>query len=110
MLAGFRDGSGTGLDVSYVELIMEAFEDRFWDSDAIVDASGTVVGSGTPSGLDEFSLMEYNFSLFWGLSIQLYEATLVSDDSLYDRVARGEASFNLPRAPRARDLRGRGTL
>ena len=29
--------------------------------------------------------MEKNFSLFWGLSIQLYEATLVSDDSPFDQ-------------------------
>ena len=29
--------------------------------------------------------MEYNFSLFAGLAVQLYEATLVADDTPYDR-------------------------
>ena len=30
-------------------------------------------------GPDEFSLIEYNFSPFFGLAVQMYEATLVSD-------------------------------
>ena len=29
--------------------------------------------------------MEYNFSLFFGLAVQAYEATLVSDDTPFDR-------------------------
>jgi cytochrome c peroxidase len=37
--------------------------------------------------------MEANFSLFFGLAIQLYEATLVADDSKYDRVQEGLATF-----------------
>jgi cytochrome c peroxidase len=32
--------------------------------------------------------MQYNFSLFFGLSIQLYESTLVSDDTPWDRFRR----------------------
>jgi cytochrome c peroxidase len=33
--------------------------------------------------------MEYNFSLFWGLAIQMYESTLVSDDSRFDQFMSG---------------------
>ena len=33
-------------------------------------------------------MMEANFSLYWGLSIMLYEATLVSDDTPWDRFRR----------------------
>ena len=33
--------------------------------------------------------MEANFSLFWGLAIQLYEATLVSDQTPFDQLDAG---------------------
>ena len=36
-----------------------------------------------------FTQMEANFSLFWGLAIQLYEATLVADNTAFDRFAAG---------------------
>jgi hypothetical protein len=36
--------------------------------------------------------MEANFSLFWGLAISLYESTLVSDDTPFDRFREGDAS------------------
>jgi cytochrome c peroxidase len=32
-----------------------------------------------------FTQMELNFSMFWGIAIMLYEATLISDDSPFDR-------------------------
>jgi mono/diheme cytochrome c family protein len=34
--------------------------------------------------------MEENFSLFWGLSIMMYESTLVSDDTRFDRYMAGD--------------------
>jgi cytochrome c peroxidase len=37
---------------------------------------------------DEFTLIEYNFSLFFGLAVQMYEATLISDDTPFDRFLR----------------------
>ena len=39
-----------------------------------------------------FSLMEFNFPLFWGLAIQAYEATLVSDQTPADRFFAGDNS------------------
>ena len=36
--------------------------------------------------------MEANFSLFFGLAIQLYEATLMSDDTPFDRFQDGDTS------------------
>ena len=44
-----------------------------------------------PNGSD-YSLMEFNFSLFWGLAIQAYEATLVSDETPADRFFRGDTN------------------
>ena len=36
--------------------------------------------------------MEMNFSLFFGLAVQLYESTLISDDSPIDRFMAGDTS------------------
>ena len=42
----------------------------------------------TICGENEYALIQYNFSLFFGIAIQLYEATLVSDDTPWDRFRR----------------------
>lgn len=65
-----------GLKVTYRQMIQDAFQNALWS------APGT-----TPDG---FTQMEANFPLFWGLSIQLYEATLVSDQSRFDRFLGGD--------------------
>ncbi len=70
---------GRGLDISYEQLIKAAFHDKYWNSSQSVNL---------PEG--QFSQMEANFSLFWGLAIQLYEATLVSDDTPFDRFLGGD--------------------
>jgi cytochrome c peroxidase len=77
VLGALRDLSGKGLSTTYRALVERAFRPRYWQS------RETVYG---------FTLMESNFSLFWGLAIQLYEATLVSDDSRFDRFMEGDAS------------------
>ena len=41
--------------------------------------------SGMALGDKDFTQMEYNFSLFFGLAVQLYQATLVADDTPWDR-------------------------
>jgi cytochrome c peroxidase len=41
--------------------------------------------------VNEFSLMEYNFALFFGLAMQLYEATLVSDHTPLDQFLEGDS-------------------
>lgn len=49
--------------------------------------------AGGPDGLTaKDDLMVNNFSLFWGLSIMLYESTLISNDTPFDRMLRGDAS------------------
>ncbi len=61
---------------SYAQLIREAFAPEWWASEDQTD--------------EGYSQMEINFSLFWGLSIMLYESTLVSDQSPYDSFASGD--------------------
>jgi cytochrome c peroxidase len=83
VLGKYRYVFGNGLNVSYEQLIRTAFQPDFWQvPDAIFQSS-----SGTT-----YRQIEANFSLFWGLAIQLYEATLISNDSRFDRYAAGDQS------------------
>lgn len=76
-------GTGKGLNVSYKILIEKAFQPTWWK------ATKKVMLNGKP-----YSMEEANFSLYWGLSIMLYEATLVSDDTPMDRYLASRI-FNL---------------
>ncbi|HZT55735.1 MAG TPA: cytochrome c peroxidase [Burkholderiaceae bacterium] len=78
VLAGHLHATRVGLVETYRTLIQRAFRSELWT------APGNVL---TPAG---FTQIENNFSLFWGLAIQLYEGTLVSDDAPYDRFAAGD--------------------
>ena len=80
VLGKLASTSGPGLKKggTYSELIKKAFGKQWWSSP-----------EPTPDG---FTHMEANFSLFWGLSIMMYESTLVSDDSPFDRYARGDGN------------------
>jgi cytochrome c peroxidase len=72
--------------MSYVNLVQWAFQPTFWDA-AGVDAFGTPITLMTPAG---FHLMESNFPMFWGLSIQAYETLLRADQSPYDKFMAGD--------------------
>ena len=84
-------------DKSYENMIEDAFHPEWWDSPYIIKVDST---GGTqsirqpqgPSATDEYSLMDYNFSLFFGLAIQLYESTLISNDSPFDRFMDGNSN------------------
>jgi len=66
-----------GLNTIYKNLVTQAFNPKYW--------SYTGIGPfGAPSGQPPYNQMEANFSLFFGLALQLYEATLVSDQSPFD--------------------------
>ena len=78
-----------GLTRSYVDLVKAAFQPKWWNSNAVVDSSGNFLHTGTPQNTNEYSLMEYNFSMFWGVAVQMYESTLVSDNSRFDQYMEG---------------------
>jgi cytochrome c peroxidase len=78
---------------SYHEMIHAAFQEKYWQSDQFIQ----VAEDGTASIADrrdrnreteEYTLIEYNFTLFFGLAVQLYETTLVSDETPWDRFRR----------------------
>jgi cytochrome c peroxidase len=70
VLGAYRAPGGKGLVPSYADLIKEAFDPAWW---------------GAAAAVDGYSQMEINFSMFWGLAIQAYEQTLISDDTAFDR-------------------------
>ena len=93
VLGPWAVSGGTGLATTYPDLIRAAFQDKWWSSTAVVDPSmNMIVGVSSNDQLNtsQFAMMEANFSLFWGLAINLYEATLVSDDSPFDRFLDGD--------------------
>jgi len=79
----------TGLNTDYVSMIQAAFQPKWWNSDVIVDKDSNFIHLGRPVNTDEYSQMEYNFSMFWGVAIQMYESTLVSDSSRFDQFMEG---------------------
>ncbi len=77
----------------YEDLIKQAFHPQWWHSTKLVQIlpNGTVQFVSQPDGdpaTREVPVLQYNFSLFFGLAIQLYEATLVSDETPWDRFRR----------------------
>lgn len=85
-----------GLRTWYPELIKTAFKPQYWNSSDVVrlapDGSATVTPSpGRPLADDEFTQMEANLPLFFGLSVMMYESTLISDDAPFDRWREGDA-------------------
>lgn len=74
VLASLREPSGLGLSSTYEELIKESFNSIYWSGTEPVQK---VKGKN-------YSQMEANFSFFFGLAIQLYESTLISDQSKLD--------------------------
>ena len=92
-LGGLVDlDDGKGLNQSYRTMVELAFNAKWWDApNTKLDAAGTRINALTAPGADlpggEYSLMQYNWPLFWGLAINLYESTLVSDQTPFDRWA-----------------------
>jgi len=75
LLGALARGQDTGLDTTYMEMIQAAFSEDLWNSSEMIELSD----------VDSFTQMEFNFGLFFGLSIALYEATLVSDRTPFDK-------------------------
>jgi cytochrome c peroxidase len=63
--------------ITYRQLIQLAFHSEFWNFGFL------------PTG---YRQIEQNFSLFWGLAIQAYESTLISDQTRLDDFLNGNAA------------------
>ena len=78
---------------NYDTMIKSAFYEQWWHSNRVIrvnaDGSKTIVKKADADpGTDEYTQIQYNFTLFFGLAVQLYESTLVSDDTPWDRFRR----------------------
>jgi hypothetical protein len=93
VLGGLANPGAAGLrsDVSYASLVRASFQPAYWSSPAVIDAAGRVIVDAGEPASGEFSQMAYNFGLFFGLAVQAYESTLVSDDTPVDRFLGGDA-------------------
>lgn len=83
-----RIGKEAADPLVYRALIKQAFRQEWWDD------GGTRVplmefGDSIEDRLARGSMMEANFSLYWGLSIMIYEASLVSNQSPFDAMMLG---------------------
>ena len=85
--------SNRGLSGDYASRIRASFDQRFWGNgsggDVCLNGSGSQVACGDPT--QEYTLMEWNFALFFGLAIQAYEATLTTEDTIVDLLVGGKA-------------------
>ncbi len=74
VLGEFTEGRGFATRYTYRTLVEAAFEPAYWNSPAA----------------------EYNFPFFFGVAIQAYLTTLVSDDTPFDRFLDGERDLFTP--------------
>ena len=85
---------------NYEELIARAFRKEWVKSNAVIevapDGKAKVVsqGKGNVRKENQYTLIEFNFPLFFGLALQLYQATLVSDDTPFDRWREGRGTLS----------------
>ena len=91
VLAPYR-AADKGLNTTYEALIQAAFKPEWWNSDIAIridpetgDRRFFRRRRNRPLSTIEYTLPEYNFSLFFGLAIQAYESTLISDQTPFDK-------------------------
>lgn len=113
-----------GLKTTYIQMIMKAFKPEYWQSTSLIPigsstpvslsqlssdlialiAPGTVTplraGEETSSNVmiptNQYTQIEANFSLFWGLAVQMYEDTLLANDSPVDQYFDGNKNALTP--------------
>ncbi|QXP86854.1 cytochrome-c peroxidase [Methylococcus capsulatus] len=82
VLAGYRSERGQGLAQTYAELIKKAFRSAYWSGKAPPKNRAIF---GKPAGSAEpYTLMEANFALYFGVAVQAYMRTLISDQAPVD--------------------------
>ena len=104
VLGTFSKSPDRGLKTSYSALIQKAFQPEWWQFSRHIceaaDGSTSITIDAAnfetcPAGTTDYSLMEYNFSLFWGVAIQMYESTLVADQTPLDKYLEQQQSYTL---------------
>ena len=86
---------------TYDEMIKIAFREEWWRSSKFIRVSedgltDVVDKADNDPSTDDYSLIQSNFTLFMGIAVQMYEATLVADDTPWDRFRRDHPSATDP--------------
>ena len=92
-----------GISPTYQSLVQAAFLPQWWDGGQWkVDLStgAPLLRQTNKTGPDLFTVAEYNFTLLFGLAIREYEATLVADQTPFDRFMEGDNGALPPAAVR----------
>ena len=110
-----------GLGTNYTAMIKKAFKPVWWKSSRLInvasDGTRTFVNKSASQVADadgivnaeqltstQFTLMDYNFSLFMGLAIQMYESTLISNNSPFDQYMEGNTNALTTRQKQGKEL------
>jgi cytochrome c peroxidase len=84
------EGPGLAPEYTYAEMIRRAFAPKYWAAAGLYRR----VGGELVADESGYTQMETNMSMFWGISIMLYEATLISDSSELDAlIASGDITM-----------------
>ena len=85
MPGGSIVSGGGGLQPNYRQLVQQAFQPAYWNNNQFFTynpTTGAVVnGGGAANG---YQIDELNFSMFFGLAVDAYERTLISDKTPFD--------------------------
>ncbi len=110
LLSGLTDCSSTGINRgltgTYGAMIRAIFDQRFWGDgngrDVCLDDAGNLLATSSAACSDvagsAYTLMEWNFSIFFGLSVQAYEAMLTTGGTIVDIIAGGIATGTITNA------------
>src|SRR5262249_50789582 len=92
VLASYSNAPANGISKKYAALVQGAFLPTWWNSPDVVDLSSgpPVLQPGpNPSTADQFTVMQYNFSLYFGLAINEYEKLLLANNTPFDQFMDG---------------------
>jgi cytochrome c peroxidase len=104
LLGALSNAPHAGINTTYAALIQKAFLPEWWQftQHVCVAGDGTTAamidpakGETCPANTQEYTQMEYNFSLFWGVAIQAYESTLVADQTPFDKFLEQQQTYTL---------------
>ena len=96
-LGPFVHSSGIGLNFRYLTMVQAAFHTEYWSASQDIyyppgGGAPVFVTPGTTPAADTFTIAEANFALYFGIAIMMYEATLISDETPFDKWMEGNGS------------------
>ena len=86
-------------DLRYHTLIRLAFKEKWWKGKGLWKIEGGDLHKINKYSYEEgYTQMEINFPMFWGLAVQKYQHSLISDQSRWD-IADNAGCFDAPPSP-----------